>query len=108
MSDPDLAAMAELRRLQSASTDAWTEMMRGAEASMKSMKEAFDRAGTCRHFVVLPRDPKQPPPIDGAITLEAFVTGHGAGTGRGLPADPRTDVVVGPDDRRVLGDAADA
>jgi hypothetical protein len=37
-------AMAELRRLQSASSDAWTEMMRGAEASMKSMKEAFERA----------------------------------------------------------------
>jgi hypothetical protein len=37
-------AMAELRRLQSASTDAWTEMMRGAEASMKSMQEAFERA----------------------------------------------------------------
>jgi hypothetical protein len=37
-------AAAELRRLQSASTDAWTEMMRGAEASMKSMQEAFERA----------------------------------------------------------------
>ena len=37
-------AMAELRRLQSASTDAWTEMMRGAEASMKSMQEAFEKA----------------------------------------------------------------
>jgi hypothetical protein len=37
-------AMAELRRLQSASADAWTEMMRGAEASMKSMQEAFERA----------------------------------------------------------------
>jgi lipid II:glycine glycyltransferase (peptidoglycan interpeptide bridge formation enzyme) len=37
-------ATAELRRLQSASIDAWTEMMRGAEASMKSMQEAFERA----------------------------------------------------------------
>jgi lipid II:glycine glycyltransferase (peptidoglycan interpeptide bridge formation enzyme) len=37
-------AMAELRRLQGASTDAWTEMMRGAETSMKSMQEAFEKA----------------------------------------------------------------
>ena len=37
-------AMAELRRLQSASLDAWTEMMRGVEASVKSMQEAFERA----------------------------------------------------------------
>ena len=37
-------AMAELRRLQAASLDAWTEMMHGAEASMKSMHEAFERA----------------------------------------------------------------
>lgn len=37
-------AMAELRRLQSASTDAWTEMMRGVDASVKSMQEAFERA----------------------------------------------------------------
>jgi hypothetical protein len=37
-------AMAEIRRLQAASTDAWTEMMRGAETSMKGMQEAFERA----------------------------------------------------------------
>lgn len=37
-------AMAELRRLQTASTDAFTEMMRGADAAMRSMQEAFDRA----------------------------------------------------------------
>ena len=37
-------ATAELRRLQSASVDAWTEMMRGAEASMKGMQEAFEKA----------------------------------------------------------------
>ena len=36
--------LAELRRLQGASADAWTEMMRGADAALKSMKEAFDRA----------------------------------------------------------------
>ena len=37
-------AMAELRRLQNASADAWTEMMRGVDASVKSMQEAFERA----------------------------------------------------------------
>jgi lipid II:glycine glycyltransferase (peptidoglycan interpeptide bridge formation enzyme) len=37
-------AMAELRGLQNASADAWTEMMRGVEASVKSMQEAFERA----------------------------------------------------------------
>lgn len=37
-------AMAELRRVQSASTDAFSEMMRGADAAMRSMKEAFERA----------------------------------------------------------------
>ena len=37
-------AMAELARLQHASTDAWVEMMRGVDASMKSMQEAFARA----------------------------------------------------------------
>lgn len=37
-------AMAELRRVQSASTDAWTEMMRGADSAVKSMQEAFERA----------------------------------------------------------------
>jgi hypothetical protein len=38
------AASAELRRLQSASLDAWTEMMRGADASLKALQEAFERA----------------------------------------------------------------
>jgi lipid II:glycine glycyltransferase (peptidoglycan interpeptide bridge formation enzyme) len=37
-------AMDELRRLQGASTDAWSEMMRGADAAVRSMQEAFDRA----------------------------------------------------------------
>jgi long-chain acyl-CoA synthetase len=49
-----------------------------AELPMAAMgKEAFDRAGTCRHFVVMPRDPAHPPPIDGATMLDAFVTGPG-------------------------------
>jgi lipid II:glycine glycyltransferase (peptidoglycan interpeptide bridge formation enzyme) len=38
------AALAELRRLQSASADAWKDMMRGADAAMKSMQETFDKA----------------------------------------------------------------
>jgi lipid II:glycine glycyltransferase (peptidoglycan interpeptide bridge formation enzyme) len=37
-------ATAELRRLQSASTDAFAEMMRGADAAMQSMRDAFERA----------------------------------------------------------------
>ena len=37
-------AMDELRRLQGASTDAFSEMMRGADAAVKGMQEAFDRA----------------------------------------------------------------
>jgi lipid II:glycine glycyltransferase (peptidoglycan interpeptide bridge formation enzyme) len=37
-------ALAELRRLQGASTDAFGEMMRGADAAVKNMQEAFDRA----------------------------------------------------------------
>ncbi len=37
-------ATAELARLQHASADAWLEMMRAADASMKGMQEAFDRA----------------------------------------------------------------
>jgi hypothetical protein len=37
-------AMAELRRLQDASADAWQEMMRGMQDAMKSMQEAFERA----------------------------------------------------------------
>jgi long-chain acyl-CoA synthetase len=51
------------------------------ELPMAAMgKAAFDEAGTCRHFVVMPRDPKRPPVIDGATMLEAFVTGHGGAT----------------------------
>lgn len=38
------AALAELGRLQHASIDAFTELMRGADKAMQSMKEAFDRA----------------------------------------------------------------
>ena len=37
-------AMAELRRLQSASADAWADMMKGTEAAFKSMQEAFESA----------------------------------------------------------------
>jgi hypothetical protein len=37
-------ALTELRRLQGASADAWMEMMRGMEASAKSMQDAFERA----------------------------------------------------------------
>ena len=37
-------AMSGLDRLQRAGADAWTEMMRGVEASVKSMQEAFERA----------------------------------------------------------------
>lgn len=37
-------AMAELRRVQHASVDAFSEMMRGADAAMQGMKEAFERA----------------------------------------------------------------
>jgi len=37
-------AMAELRRLQSASADAWADMMKGTDAAFKSMQEAFENA----------------------------------------------------------------
>jgi arginyl-tRNA synthetase len=37
-------ALAELRKVQSASADAWSEMMRGADAAFKSMQETFERA----------------------------------------------------------------
>ena len=37
-------AMAELRRLQHASADAFSEMLRGADAAMQSMADAFERA----------------------------------------------------------------
>jgi len=38
------AAMAELRRLQGASADAWADMVKGTEAALKSMQEAFENA----------------------------------------------------------------
>ena len=37
-------AMVELRRVQSASLDAFAEMMRGADTALHGMKDAFDRA----------------------------------------------------------------
>ncbi|HWM41866.1 MAG TPA: hypothetical protein VNP36_05450 [Burkholderiales bacterium] len=37
-------ALAELRRIQGASVDAWSDMMRGAEGAFKQMREAFERA----------------------------------------------------------------
>jgi hypothetical protein len=38
------AAMNEVKRLQSASTDAWKDMMQGADAAFKSMQVAFEKA----------------------------------------------------------------
>jgi len=38
------AAMAEMRRVQAASMDAWSELTRGADAAVKSMQEAFEKA----------------------------------------------------------------
>jgi predicted nucleic acid-binding Zn-ribbon protein len=37
-------ALEEMRRLQGASTDAWKDMMRGAEDAFRGMQEAFDKA----------------------------------------------------------------
>ena len=37
-------AMAELKRIQGASADAWTQMMSGADTAFKEMREAFERA----------------------------------------------------------------
>ena len=37
-------AIAEMKRLQSASADAWTQMTKGAETAFKNMQEAFDKA----------------------------------------------------------------
>ena len=37
-------AMQELRRVQSASAEAWTQMMGGADAPFRDMREAFERA----------------------------------------------------------------
>ena len=38
------AALAELKRVQSASADAWKDMMQGADAAFKSMRDAFEKA----------------------------------------------------------------
>jgi hypothetical protein len=38
------AAVNELKRMQSASADAWTDMMQGADAALKSMQAAFEKA----------------------------------------------------------------
>jgi lipid II:glycine glycyltransferase (peptidoglycan interpeptide bridge formation enzyme) len=37
-------ALAELRKVQSATGDAWSEMMRGADTAFKGMHDAFERA----------------------------------------------------------------
>jgi hypothetical protein len=37
-------AMNEVKRLQSASADAWKDMMQGADAAFKSMQAAFEKA----------------------------------------------------------------
>ena len=37
-------ALAELKRIQDASADAWGQMMRGADSAFKEMRDAFERA----------------------------------------------------------------
>jgi hypothetical protein len=37
-------ALAELRRVQSASANAWRDMMRGADSALKDVQQAFDKA----------------------------------------------------------------
>jgi len=37
-------AIAELKRLQNASADAWTQMMKGTETAFKNMQTAFENA----------------------------------------------------------------
>ena len=37
-------AIAEMKRLQGASADAWTQMMTGAETAFTAMQSAFERA----------------------------------------------------------------
>lgn len=37
-------ALAELKRIQGASADAWSQMMGGAETAFKEMRDAFERA----------------------------------------------------------------
>jgi hypothetical protein len=41
-------ALYQMRLLQNASADAWTDLMRGTEQAWKSLHEAFDRARS--HF----------------------------------------------------------
>lgn len=38
------AALEELKRMQAASADAWKDMMQGADAALKSMQAAFEKA----------------------------------------------------------------
>ncbi|HYI88014.1 MAG TPA: hypothetical protein VEX61_13055 [Burkholderiales bacterium] len=37
-------ALAELRRVQSASANAWRDMIRGTDSALKGVQEAFDKA----------------------------------------------------------------
>jgi hypothetical protein len=37
-------AIAELKRIQGASAEAWTQMMKGADSVFKEMRESFERA----------------------------------------------------------------
>ena len=37
-------AIEEMKRLQGASADAWSQMMSGADTAFKEMREAFERA----------------------------------------------------------------
>jgi ribonuclease HII len=37
-------AMQELKRIQGASADAWSQMMSGADTAFKEMRDAFERA----------------------------------------------------------------
>jgi hypothetical protein len=37
-------AIAEMKRLQGASADAWTQMMKGAETAFNNMAQAFENA----------------------------------------------------------------
>ena len=37
-------ALAELKRIQGASAEAWTQMMKGADNAFKEMRESFERA----------------------------------------------------------------
>ena len=37
-------AVEEMKRIQTASVDAWSQLARGAEAALKSMQDAFEKA----------------------------------------------------------------